>query len=88
MAAKNTKHKKAPAQSREKDFVPPALPAEPKVVSVPRTLAESPVQAPAVVPTEGDTTRFIRRESERHDGDTAARRRVRTPPTRDFRSRP
>jgi RNA polymerase primary sigma factor len=26
-----------------------------------------------VIPTEGDTTRFIRRESERHDGDTAIR---------------
>ena len=73
MAAKITKRKKAPAQSRETVSAPPAPPAEPKVVSVPRTLAESPVQAPTVVPTEGDTTRFIRRESERHDGDTAIR---------------
>ncbi|MDR3456861.1 MAG: RNA polymerase sigma factor RpoD/SigA [Verrucomicrobiae bacterium] len=73
MVAKNKKRKAAPAQPRKKDSTPPAAPAEPKVVSVPRTLAESPVQAPAVVPTEGDTTRFIRRESERHDGDTAIR---------------
>jgi len=69
MAAKKTKRKAAPAEPRNKDSVP----AETKVVSVPRTLADSPVQAPVVVPTEGDTTRFIRRESERHDGDTAIR---------------
>ncbi|HSY18259.1 MAG TPA: RNA polymerase sigma factor RpoD/SigA [Candidatus Acidoferrales bacterium] len=69
MAAKKTKRKAGPEQSRKQDSVP----AESKVVSVPRTLADSPVQAPVVVPTEGDTTRFIRRESERHDGDTAIR---------------
>ena len=73
MAAKNTKRKTATAQPRKQDSAPPAAPAEPKVVSVPRTLADSPVQTPAVIPAEGDTTRFIRRESERHDGDTAIR---------------
>ena len=69
MAAKKTKRKAAPEQPRKQDSVP----AEPKVVSVPRTLADSPLQAPVVVPVEGDTTRFIRRETERHDGDTAIR---------------
>ena len=77
MVAKKSKSKAAPARRKAKASVPESAPvetqAEPKVVSVPRTLAESPVQAPVVVPTEGDTTRFIRQESERHDGDTAIR---------------
>ena len=69
MAAKKTKTKAAPVEARNKD----SAPVETKVVSVPRTLADSPVQAPVTPPVEGDTTRFIRRESERHDGDTAIR---------------
>jgi len=73
MAAKKSKRTAAPVQRKKKDSVPAAPPAEPKVVSVPRALSDSPNQAPVVIPTEGDTTRFIRRETERHDGDTAIR---------------
>ncbi|HEV2692051.1 MAG TPA: sigma-70 factor domain-containing protein, partial [Verrucomicrobiae bacterium] len=73
MAAKNKKRKAAPEPAQKKASAPIDAPAETKIVSVPRTLADSPVQAPVVVPAEGDTTRFIRRESERHDGDTAIR---------------
>jgi RNA polymerase primary sigma factor len=47
----------------------PVMPAhEPPTVS-PDAVANAPVRRPA--PVEGDTTRFLRRESERHDGDTA-----------------
>jgi RNA polymerase primary sigma factor len=73
MAAKNSKRKAAPVRRKNKASAPEITPVETKIVSVPRTLAESPTQDPIVVPTEGDTTRFIRHESERHDGDTAIR---------------
>jgi len=73
MAAKKTQRKAAPIKRVKKT---PA-PASPKLVSVPRTWAEpatgTPAQPAVPTPTEGDTTRFLRRESERHDGDTAIR---------------
>jgi RNA polymerase primary sigma factor len=69
MAAKKSKPKSAPARQAKKISVP----AEPRLVTVPRAWADQPAQAPVPVPAEGDTTRFIRRESERHDGDTAIR---------------
>src|SRR6185437_13535812 len=45
--------------------IPPPAPA-----TVPTPLA-APVDKPITVPAEGDTTRFLRREAERQDGDSA-----------------
>src|ERR1700744_3481835 len=68
MAAKKSSSK-APATRRVKEF---SAPAESNVVVVPPAPV-APVEEIGATPpvTEGDTTRFIRRESERHDGDTA-----------------
>jgi RNA polymerase primary sigma factor len=71
MAAKKSQNKAAPAP-RSKSVSAPEPVATTKTVEVPRSLSDMP-SAPAVVPAEGDTTRFIRREIERSDGDTAIR---------------
>ena len=47
----------------------PALPAPP--ANVPAGFEQPPSEIMPPKPVEGDTTRFIRRETERHDGDTA-----------------
>jgi len=82
MAAKKTK-RKTPAARRNKSVSRPATPrprpsptatspATPPVTPVaPVAPANSPFETPAPAPAEGDTTQFIRRESERHDGDMA-----------------
>jgi RNA polymerase primary sigma factor len=83
MAAKKTKPK-TPKARRNKSVSPPAAtpprpaaaatfpatPAAPPPVT-PVAPANSPFETPASAPAEGDTTQFIRRESERHDGDMA-----------------
>ena len=69
MAAKKLKPKPAPARRTKKQIVPAAT----KVVVIPPTPLTAPTQTPPPAPAEGDTTRFLRRESERHDGDTAIR---------------
>ena len=66
MAAKKIK-RKAPAIKRTKKI---SIPAE--TVSVP-PFSVAAAEKPLPVPTEGDTTQFLRRESERHDGDSAIR---------------
>jgi RNA polymerase primary sigma factor len=66
MAAKKIKRKTA--GTRRKKIV--SVPAETKPVPTP---AKIPYVIPENKPAEGDTTEFIRRESERHDGDTAIR---------------
>jgi RNA polymerase primary sigma factor len=66
MAAKKTK-RKAPAIKRTKKI---SIPAE--TVSVP-PFSVAAAEKPLPVPAEGDTTQFLRRESERHDGDSAIR---------------
>jgi RNA polymerase primary sigma factor len=71
MAAKKLKRKPAPAQRKKK------VSARPKIKAV----APAPPAPPITVPTdasvkppgESDTTQFLRRESERHDGDTSIR---------------
>jgi RNA polymerase primary sigma factor len=68
MAAKKSSTK-APATRRAAKI--PA-PAETTVELSPAEPVATPEQVPPPTPvSEGDTTRFIRRESERHDGDTA-----------------
>ena len=75
MAAKKTKPRTTTAR-REKPIPasdapqpPPALAATPPIAPIaPSAL---PFETPATVPAEGDTTTFIRRESDRHDGDMA-----------------
>ncbi len=69
MAAKKLKPKPAPARRTKTKLVPAAT----KVVVIPPTPLTAPTQTPPPAPAEGDTTRFLRRESERHDGDTAIR---------------
>jgi RNA polymerase primary sigma factor len=71
MAAKKLKRKPAPAQRKKKvsahpkiKAVAPAPPAPPITV---------PIDASVKPPGESDTTQFLRRESERHDGDTSIR---------------
>ena len=77
MAAKNKKtkavkaRKPAPARPKKKKSAPVAAAPAPKVVSVPREFAQSPTATPAVVPAEGDTTRFLRREVELQEHHTA-----------------
>jgi len=66
MAAKKTK-RKAPAIKRTEKI---SIPAE--MVSVP-PFSVAAAEKPLPVPAEGDTTQFLRRESERHDGDSAIR---------------
>lgn len=79
MAVKKQKNK--PASLRRKNKF--SVPAEVKVVPVIPAPAPDPipsfpipavpVDAPVKLPTEGDTTQFLRREVERHDGDTSIR---------------
>jgi RNA polymerase primary sigma factor len=66
MAAKKTK-RKAPAIKRTKKNSIPAA-----TVSVP-PVSVAAAEKPLPVPAEGDTTQFLRREAERHDGDSAIR---------------
>ena len=64
-----TKFIKKPVQSRKK-----SVPAEPAAQSPPAPVllfAETPVKVPPTAATTGDTTTFIRREIERHEGDSA-----------------
>jgi len=71
MVVKKQKNKPASAQRTKRN----SAPIEPKVV----LLAPDPVPVPALAeaaikpPSEGDTTQFLRREAERHDGDTSIR---------------
>jgi RNA polymerase primary sigma factor len=72
MAAKKTKPRTTTAR-REKPIPasdapqpPPALAATP-----PLAQSDSPLEMGATKPAEGDTTTFIRHESDRHDGDMA-----------------
>jgi RNA polymerase primary sigma factor len=67
MAAKKIKRKAAPAPRKKTTRVRPNLQVVPVTPAAP--LAEIPVP----VHVEGDTTRFLRQESDRHDGDTAIR---------------
>src|SRR5271169_5244202 len=71
MAAKTAKRKLAPVRRKHKGFARP----ESKVVPAPppATPITVPSDAPVKAPTEGDTTQFLRREAERHDGDTSIR---------------
>jgi len=66
MAAKKTK-RKAPAIRRTKKIYVPA-----EIVFVP-PLSVAAAEKPLPVPAEGDTTQFLRREAERHDGDSSIR---------------
>src|SRR3984957_18144909 len=78
MAAKKTKPRTTTAR-REKPIPasdapqpPPALAATPPIAPIaPIAPSALPFETPATVPAEGDTTTFIRRESDRHDGDMA-----------------
>ena len=73
MAAKKQRNKHQPAAVRREKKNSPR--AEVKVVAVtPAPVAvAAPSNEPVKQPTEGDTTQFLRRESERHDGDTSIR---------------
>ncbi len=76
MAAKNTKPKrKKPAARLDKVVSAPEAPLpQPTATVTPPVTPTAPASTPfetAPAPTEGDTTRFIRREGERHDGDMA-----------------
>ena len=80
MAAKNLKRKKPPARKAKAVSAPEAPLPQPAAQAAPPAspVAPAPATAPANAPfeakpatTEGDTTQFIRREGERHDGDMA-----------------
>ncbi len=77
MAAKNKKNKAVkarkpvPARPKKKTSAPAPVAATPKVVAVPRTFAESPVQPATPVRKESDTTQFLRREVELQESHTA-----------------
>jgi RNA polymerase primary sigma factor len=66
MAAKKTKRKTPAIKRTQKKFVPA------EAVSVP-PVSVAAAEKPLPVPAEGDTTQFLRREAERHDGDSAIR---------------
>ena len=66
MAAKKIKNKVVPTRRKKKEIIPAA-----KVVLPPPTPIVPPMDAPIAKPAEGDTTIFLRREAERHDGDSA-----------------
>jgi RNA polymerase primary sigma factor len=71
MAAKKNKRKPAPVRRKLKNSAPvkiKAIPAAP-----PATPITVPSDAPIKAPTESDTTVLLRREAERHDGDTSIR---------------
>jgi RNA polymerase primary sigma factor len=71
MAAKKSKSK-APTASRKKNN---SAPVEVEVIppSAPTPITTVVPDGPVKPPAEGDTTQFLRRESERHDGDTSIR---------------
>jgi RNA polymerase primary sigma factor len=75
MAAKKTKPRTTKAR-REKPIPasnalqpPPAIAAVPPIAPI--VQSDSPLEMGVPKPAESDTTQFIRRESERHDGDMA-----------------
>jgi len=71
MAVKKRKRKTATARRKPKLSTPVAIPA---IAAMPEPMpAAEPSEAPVKQPTESDTTQFLRRESERHDGDTSIR---------------
>jgi RNA polymerase primary sigma factor len=71
MLAKKQNFKLAPGRRKKKI----ASPAEIAVIpnSPPLPPSEPAPDAPVKQPAEGDTTQFLRRETERHDGDTSIR---------------
>jgi RNA polymerase primary sigma factor len=71
MAAKRQKRKPAPARRKGINFAP-AKSAALSEQSIPAPV-EAPSDAPVKAPVESDTTQFLRRETERHDGDTSIR---------------
>ena len=66
-AAVKTKAVSAPRKLRPPKITPPPPPAPAA------TPLAAPVDQPLTVPAEGDTTRFLRRDAERQDGDSAIR---------------
>jgi RNA polymerase primary sigma factor len=88
MAARKTKSKAAPALRKKRKHTParqaaaPAAAPRPEISAKPAPSdppapaappAEPMAAAPVKPPSEGDTTQFLRRETERHDGDTSIR---------------
>jgi RNA polymerase primary sigma factor len=72
MAAKKTKRKPAPVPRKKTTSVRVA--AKVKVIELPPPAPVAPpFEAPPAKPAEGDTTRFLRSEVDRHDGDSAIR---------------
>jgi len=71
MAVKRPKRKTATARRKPELSTPVEIKA---IATTPDpTPAAGPSDAPVKQPTEGDTTQFLRREAERHDGDTSIR---------------
>ena len=75
MAAIKTKRKPAPARGKKKVSVRVAAKVvAAKVIAPPKPAPVAPpAEVPPPKPAEGDTTRFLRRDAERHDGDSAIR---------------
>jgi RNA polymerase primary sigma factor len=72
MAAKQTKKKQDPVRRAKKGSAAAGPAAEPVAPQPPTAAPEStPVESVATPQSEGDTARFIRTESDRHDGDMA-----------------
>src|ERR1035437_11103092 len=69
MAAKKQQRKAKPVKRKKKV----SAPAKPQVVAPPPPPITVPSDLPVSQPAEGDTTRFLRREAERMDGDSAIR---------------
>jgi RNA polymerase primary sigma factor len=75
MAAKKIKPKAVPARRKKKSSPRAQVRkvAPPVVAPPPAPLPAPPVEVPPPKPAEGDTTSFLRRDAERHDGDSAIR---------------
>ena len=67
------KQKRRPATVRRKPKPSAPAPAKPVAFAPAPPPPPAPSDAPIKQPTEGDTTQFLRREAERHDGDTSIR---------------
>ena len=71
MAAKKNKREPVPVRRKLKKSAPVKIKAVP--AAPPATPITVPSDAPIKIPTESDTTVLLRREAERHDGDTSIR---------------
>ncbi len=73
MAVKKSKTKAAPGPRKKNHAAPVKLETAPPAPVIAPVALTPPADVAIKPPTEGDTTQFLRREAERHDGDTSIR---------------